>query len=521
MKSTLVMMLTLLLSFEASGKPPKMSTDLSQVDRNANVRVIVQYVRQPGDVDHQRLLNRGGKLRRKMNSLRARAYDLPASALSDLANDPNIAYVSIDHKIKAKLDYSTKAINAESAWLSSFKGTGVGVAVVDSGITPVADLGGQTNRIVYTQDFVGGDGRDQYGHGEHIAGIIAANGAASQCSGCNRNLTGVAPDANLVDLRVLDANGEGSDSAVIAAIETAISLKDQYNIRVINLSLGRQVFESYTLDPLCQAVEAAWKAGIVVVVAAGNEGRDNSMGTNGYGTIGAPGNDPYVITVGAMKAMATYDRTDDLIASYSSKGPSFGDFVVKPDLVAPGNQVVSLLAPGATLLQYPADQVPVSYYQNTSTPEAGSAISNSYLMLNGTSMAAAVVSGAVADLLQAEPNLTPDQVKARLMKTAYKTFPKSSVATDPVTGQTFTSQYDIFTVGAGYLDLQAALANKDLAAGSALSPTARLDPASGNIYLVFDPSSTWSGKATGQPVGLGQQWCLGNGCGRRQQRGLG
>ena len=133
--------------------------------------------------------------------------------------------------------------------------------------------------------------------------------------------SGIAPGANLLNFRVLDANGNGSDSSVIAAIEQAIALKNKYNIRVINLSLGRPVFESYTQDPLCQAVEAAWKAGIVVVVAAGNDGRDNSFGNEGYGTIMAPGNDPYVITVGAMRSMGTPSRTDDLVASYSSKGP--------------------------------------------------------------------------------------------------------------------------------------------------------------------------------------------------------
>jgi serine protease AprX len=160
----------------------------------------------------------------------------------------------------------------------------------------------------------------------------------------------MAPNANLINLMVLDQNGQSSDSIVIAAIDQAIALKSTYNIRLINLSLGRAVTESYKADPLCQAVEAAWKAGIVVVVAAGNDGRDNSVGEQGYGTIDAPGNDPYVITVGAMKAMDTYSRTDDLIASYSSKGPSLYDNVVKPDLVAPGNQVVSVEAAGNNTL---------------------------------------------------------------------------------------------------------------------------------------------------------------------------
>ena len=146
---------------------------------------------------------------------------------------------------------------------------------------------------------------------------------------------------------MLDANGGATDSQVIAAINQAISLKSKYNIRVINLSLGRAVYESYKLDPLCQAVEKAWKNGIVVVVAAGNNGR--YLPTSGYGTVTAPGNDPYVITVGAMKPMGTPQRTDDLIASYSSKGPTVVDRVVKPDLVAPGNLLVSTDTPGTTL----------------------------------------------------------------------------------------------------------------------------------------------------------------------------
>ena len=128
--------------------------------------------------------------------------------------------------------------------------------------------------------------------------------------------------------------GAGNDSTVIAAIQRAIALKNTYNIRVINLSLGRGIPSSYTQDPLCQAVEAAWNSGIVVVVAAGNYGRLSVYGSNGFGTITAPGNDPYVITVGAMKSMGTYPRVDDQKASYSSKGPTTYDHVVKPDIMA-------------------------------------------------------------------------------------------------------------------------------------------------------------------------------------------
>ena len=132
--------------------------------------------------------------------------------------------------------------------------------------------------------------------------------------------------ANLINLRVLDQNGNGTDSQVIAAIERAIALKSRYNIRVINLSSGRPIWESYELDPLCQAVEQAWKAGIVVVVAAGNAGRDQNLNSEGYGTIEAPGNDPYVITVGAMNTEQTPGLGDDVIASIQlQRGPAFID----------------------------------------------------------------------------------------------------------------------------------------------------------------------------------------------------
>lgn len=267
-------------------------------------------------------------------------------------------------------------------------------------------------------------------------------------------------------------------------LNQAIQLQSRYNIRVINLSLGRAVYESYQQDPLCQAVEAAWKAGIVVVVAAGNDGRDNSQGTNGYGTITAPGNDPYVITVGAMNAMGTPDRSDDVMTSYSSKGPTSIDHIVKPDIVAPGNQVVSLQASSqATLVQaYPGNKPPLGLYVNQGNL---SKPSPSYFTLSGTSMATPVVSGAVALLLQQNPQLTPDQVKALLMATAYKTFPQYTTITDG--SQTFLIQYDVFTVGAGYLDVQAALSSAMVAPTtlSAKSPSVTFDPTTNSALLCF------------------------------------
>jgi serine protease AprX len=331
--------------------------------------------------------------------------------------------------------------------------------------------------VVYHQDFTGtatsnanGAQYDLYGHGTHVAGIIGGNGYLSA-----GRFAGVAPTVNLIDLRALDANGSGSDSNVIAAIQQAIALKDTYNIRVINLSLGRGIPVSYTQDPLCQAVEAAWQSGIVVVVAAGNYGRLSVNGSNGFGTITAPGNDPFVLTVGAMKSMNTYSRVDDQKASFSSKGPSTYDHVVKPDLVAAGNAVVSLAAPGATLeAAYPNEFV------------VGTDGKNDYFTLSGTSMATPAVSGAVALMLQQNSSLTPDQVKARLMKTAYKNFPQSSISLVPHLGRTFTEFYDLLSIGSGYLDVQAALANNDLAPGtigSALSPSAIYNPVTHTVSL--------------------------------------
>ena len=494
------------------GANPKLSPDLQSVDPSSNVRVIVQYGPAPQNVSLlgavlnavaplTNILKLGGVVTLLSDILNAVVCTLPASGLEALANDPSVTYISPDRTLTARLDYTAAAVNASSAWKANLNGAGVGIAIIDSGIDATADLKvlGLLPRVVYTKDFVGGSGNDQYGHGTHVAGIAAANGLGSKCPGCTRSLVGMAPNASLINLRVLDANGQGSDSSLISAIGEAIRLKKSYNIRVINLSLGRPVYESYKLDPVCQAVEAAWKAGIVVVAAAGNDGRDNSVGNAGYGTIESPGNDPYVITVGAMKAMDTYTRTDDLVASYSSKGPSAIDHVVKPDIMAPGNHVVSLLAPSSTLAAELANTVPLSYYEFTSSSQP----SSTFLMLNGTSMATPVVSGVVADILQGRPSLTPDQVKARLMKTAYKTFPTTSTAVDPVTGQSFVSQYDLFTIGAGYLDVAAALANSEIATGTAMSPTATYNATSGNVHVTYDPSSTWddtdvyAGKAIG------------------------
>jgi serine protease AprX len=506
----------LVLAFLASpgNAKNKFAPDVFSPNSHSTVDVIVQFTSTPTERHHNKIRSKGGELKHDLSgALNGAHYSVPADRLAELAKDPEVAYISPDRPVHAMLDYANPTVNANIARQYGWDGTGVGIALIDSGLEGRPDLNYLAtpsnptpgSRLVYSASFLPStlsyhtQTNDTYGHGTHVAGILAGNGAMSTCSRCTRSFVGIAPNANIINLRVLDTNGNGTDSSVIGAINTAVALAKTYNIKVINLSLGRPVYESYTQDPLCQAVESAWKSGIVVVVAAGNSGRDNSEGTDGYGTIMAPANDPYVITVGAMKDMRTITRGDDLVASYSSKGPTLADHIVKPDIVAPGNRVISLIRAGSTIYTNSSaaiNEIPNNYYIKGAPGE-----STMYYQLSGTSMAAPMVSGAAALLLQQNSALTPDQVKARLMKTSTKTFPSFSTATDPVTGISYTSQYDIFTIGAGYLDVWAALNNTDLApaqTGSALSPTAVYDSTSGNVYVngtlvaVWDSSPIWA-----------------------------
>jgi len=479
----------------------KIAPDLANFTTNPDgtVDVIIQFNQVPQARHFEAIAARGGRLKFALHHIRGAAYRIPRKTLAWLEKHPDVAYVSPDRPNKVAFDDENQAVLADVARQQyALDGTGVGIAVIDSGVYNHDDL--QTadrsaSRIVYSESFVTGDPstNDTYGHGTHVAGIIAGNGYDSQ-SGYWRTYTGLAPNANIINLRVLDGTGAGTDSQVIAAIQRAIQLKNTYNIRVINLSLGRKIFESYTVDPLCQAVEAAWQAGIVVVVAAGNRGRDNGMGTHGYETIGAPGNDPNVITVGATKTNGTATRADDTIASYSSRGPTLLDHVVKPDLVAPGNRITSLESPGS----YLATTYSTLNVESLSVCSAGvctSGPTGQYLRLSGTSMATPVVAGAAALMIQKDPTLTPDTIKARMMKTAWKGYPTTSLAYD-LQGFSYLSQYDVFTIGAGYLDVDAVLGNTDVASGGASSPYATFDPVSRNAMLNFSQSVTWGNSIT-------------------------
>ena len=457
---------------------PKVSHDTFEAAADS-VPVIIQYDHDPGDAEGQTVEGRHhGRLARKLHGIAALSATMPKADLEALAKEPGVKYVSLDRPVIARGappapvasiatdgEFTAEPINAPWAWNQGYTGLGIGVAVIDSGITPSADFalagaGKLVSRIVYSQNFsttgAFNDANDHFGHGTHVAGLIGGNGSKSTGPNNYRTFTGIAPNVNLINLRVLDETGMGSDSQTIAAIETAIQLKSTYNIRIINLSLGRPIWESYALDPLCQEVEKAWKAGIVVVVAAGNNGRNLALNAEGYGTIEAPGNDPYVLTVGAVRTDGTATTLDDAMASYSSKGPTFIDQVAKPDIVAPGNLVTSVLMQNSALqAAYPAFYTPLSFYQSKGPLTKAS---TDYMPLSGTSMATGVTSGAVALLLTTQPNLTPDGVKAFLMRDANKfVLPLTSTVTDAASGIVYTAHNDILTRGAGYLDINAAI----------------------------------------------------------------
>ncbi len=328
-----------------------------------------------------------------------------AGQLAALQQDEAFDHLSGNTPIRVSDLVTAESTGADAVWAGSFgvrglSGAQVTVAVIDSGMDPThAALKG---RIVATQDFTGGDGIDRFGHGTHVAGIIAG-GRVSTPDGLDYR--GIAYGANLVNLRVLDANGAGSVADVIEAIDWAVSHRDQYRIRIINLSLGAPVLQPYADDPLCEAVERAARAGLVVVAAAGNYGR-TVEGQTVLGSITSPANSPHAIAVGALDTHGTADRSDDTLAPYSSRGPTAYDLVLKPDLAAPGHRLASAEAANAYL--------PATYPSRHVTGQGA----NAYFELSGTSMAAAVVSGAAALLLEERSALRPGGVKVALQATA-------------------------------------------------------------------------------------------------------
>jgi serine protease AprX len=416
----------------------------------------------------------GGHMTRTLAVLYGGTAEVPAGALSALQHAPCVAEVTPDSPVQfysiggyeptsdvASLYNTTQIIGAQNLWKYGATGKGVGVALIDTGVAPVKGLNGsgqvvngpdlsfasQAQQLIYN---------DEYGHGTHMAGIIGGNdiyntgspsstglvsgllstvlSPSSQTSGPyagnTNNFIGVAPDAHILNMKVADESGVADISQVIAAIDWVVAHKNDsgLNIRVINLSFGTNSTQSYALDPLAFSAEFAWRSGIVVVAAVGNFGSTS----NG---VSDPAYDPYVLAVGAADTQKTVSPFDDTVASFSS----VGNGVRNPDLVAPGVHIASLRDPGSNIdLQYGA----------TAT------VANRFFRGSGSSMAAAVVSGAVADLISAYPRATPDQIKWALTSTAR-----------PLNGQAANAQ------GSGELNLSAAMrANVDRATVQSYAP---------------------------------------------------
>jgi len=388
-----------------------------------STRVIVRAVPGTEVAAGEAVVAAGGRVGHPLSIIHGFVANVPTEALPDLAAAPTVLSVTPDARVRLHQTLDPEDLDDESVdptkdpgsmytlvhkvtragkfWRSGYTGAGVDVALIDSGVVPIdgmtapgkvvngADLSfeSQAPSLRYL---------DTFGHGTHMAGIIAGRDDAVTAATKDQHrdrFMGMAPGARLVSVKVADAMGATDVSQVIAAIDWVVQHRHDngMNIRVLNLSFGTDGIQSYLLDPLTYAAEVAWRKGIVVVVAAGN----SSFGT---GRLNNPAYDPYVIAVGAADASGTYGRGDDSVPPFSSCGTD----VRGPDLVAPGKSVISLRDPGSHVdHSYPGGRVGERFFRGT-----------------GTSQAAAMVSGAAALVIQQRPSITPDQLKALLVTTA-------------------------------------------------------------------------------------------------------
>ena len=393
--SGLILVLILLVSFTAVAPAPQSEMG-SFIVRGTDLDAVANLI-----------TNYGGQVTSELNVINSLGAILPVRAVSKLRAEPEISAISSNASVEmtdngkdsnpAPASDYPDLVGADLVWDAGVTGEGVTVAVVDTGLSNHPGLlnkvkGVPLNRIAAWVDFVEGSNspRDPHGHGTHIAGIIA-----NAQEGPDDEWNGVAPGVRLVGVRVLDEFGFSDYEKVILGIQWVIDHKDEYNIRVMNLSLVSDAEVPYWFDPLNEAVMQAWANGITVVVAAGNGGAEPM-------TIGVPGNNPYVITVGAFTDNHTpEDWSDDYLAPFSAAGPTLDAFT-KPDVLAPGAHMVSTIAKHSTLTEeHPESLLPHKYF-----------------WMAGTSQASAVVSGLAALTLAHNPDLTPDEVKYRLMVTA-------------------------------------------------------------------------------------------------------
>jgi serine protease AprX len=392
------------------------------------------------------------------------AARMTAAAAARVAQDPRVRAVTLNSAARPNGIVDTTrlataygpSVSSEKVWNSlGMTGRGVGVAVIDTGIagdmpdfrtSPTNATSRVVASVVTNPDATTTD--DTYGHGTHVAGILAGNGLnRSSTDPLRGKYIGAAPDAQLISVKASDDNGAVTVLDVIYGLQFVVDHQADYNIRVVNLSLESSEPQSYRTDPLDAAVESAWRHGIVVVAASGNRG--SAADAVSY----APGNDPYVISVGAVDDRGTKGQQDDSVASWTSNGTTQDGFA-KPDVLAPGAHIVAPLAPGSAF----ASLCP-SCIQD-----------GGYIRAGGTSMAAPVVAGIAADLLQAHPDWTPDRVKAALTSTA-RPLPGPSLKAGEILGD------------------KAIGATKTSGANAGLSPNLLLDAATGDIDYT---RATWS-----------------------------
>jgi serine protease AprX len=400
----------------APGNLSSQLVTLASAHPGQNVEVIVQFDRGVSAARGRALVRSvGGRPGVGLSIINGMSARLTAAASRRLAASSLVHAVTLNSVIKessyggpsgpppwALSSTFDQSVRAPRMWRHS-TGAGVGVAVIDTGIT--GDLpdfrtsqSDDTSRVVASAviDPNASTANDTYGHGTAVAGLIAGNGAdRDRGDSLWGQYDGSAPDANLISVKVADDNGQATILDAIYGLQFAVDHKAQYNIGVINMSFRSTTAQSYQTDPLDAAAEQAWNDGIVVVAAAGN------LGTAPDAVSYAPANDPYVITVGAVDDQGTPNTSDDVIPSWSSQGTT-QDGLTKPDVLAPGAHIVTTLAPGSDF----ANLCPTCV------------INNDYFQVSGTSLAAPIVSGIAADLVAAHPDWTPDMIKGAIVNTA-------------------------------------------------------------------------------------------------------
>jgi serine protease AprX len=404
----------------SSGQSGKLDRALQLVTSSGEARDVIIRVKAGRKTAVKNKVARGTSHFQVHGMIDAISARLDGRQIAEFAQDPDVEGISVNADVSALGAGDSDVVSdvKQTLGLSNwFTGSSLTVAVIDSGIAPDTDF---DSRILAQYQFSAGklgvltSKFDDYGHGTHVAGLIGSNGSSS-----NNKYAGVAPGAKILALKVLDRNGSGKTSDVLNALDFVVANKVRFNIKIVNLSLGHPIYESAKTDPLVQAVEAAVRAGLIVVVAAGNYGYNPDTGMTGFAGIASPGNAPSAITVGAAVTHNTTTRTDDRLANYSSRGPSWYDGIAKPDVLAPGQGLVSNDATGSTLeKQYPALVVKSGRQK--------------FMRLSGSSMATGVVSGLVAVMIEtndyaAQQRWTAAQsLLPRSLRTAFTPRPMTS-----------------------------------------------------------------------------------------------